>query len=900
MIHTVTRKIADEQHIGQTDGSARCAVRGAPYEDVIVKKPWGYEYLVFENEHVAIWMLQIVRKRKTSMHCHPRKRTGLILLSGDARFHHLEGSISLGRMGVVNIDAGAFHSTEAASVLPIDPVSENGIWVMEIESPPLKEDLCRMSDAYGRAGATYEGADHMVPHPTELLRLQEPEEGETLLRRTFQNLVFTVRKGAIRKDRNCPAPESLVAVIGSDVARASCPRVSRASCPRVEGGTPSSQQGRDALATSEGRTPPTRGANPFMAVGRVSLFQEFREHTKDEDFEGVTVLTIEQEKKVVKISDYIASTIADLGVRHVFGVCGGGAMHLVDSFGGSDRLEYVATHHEQAAAMAAEGYARISGVPGATLVTSGPGGTNAITGVYGAWVDSIPAIYVSGQVTRDTLIGQTGLRQFGIQEGNIIDIVRPITKYAVTITDPDTIRYHVEKACHLATTGRPGPVWIDVPLDIQSRLVNPEELRGYTPEEPSQPCTEYVLNGLVGQCVEMLAQAKRPVLIFGYGVRLSGAEDSLRDLVQRLQIPCVSSWTTSDIIPTADENYVGRSGIMGDRAGNFAVQNADLVLIVGSRMSIPQVGYNYKLFARAAKKIMVDIDEIELKKPSLRPDLPICADAGQFLETLLARVEGDGVVLAVDGWRTRCRRWKEKYPVCLPEYRDNRDKVNSFHFVDRLSEKLGSDAVVVTDMGTSFTCTMQTFRTKAGQRLFTSSGFSSMGFGLPGAIGACYAQSRRKTILITGDGGLQMNIQELQTVAHNRLPLVIFVLNNEGYLTIKLMQQNHFGRYIGSDPSSGLTCPDIVKLAGAYGIEAERIGNQATLDQRLDAVLAHPGPYICEILMPPEQALIPRVSSLKLPDGRIVSKPMEDLYPFLEREEFRANMIVDPVEILNH
>ncbi|MEN6336460.1 MAG: thiamine pyrophosphate-binding protein, partial [Phycisphaerales bacterium] len=740
-------------------------MHGTPYEDVIVKKPWGYEYLVFENEHVAIWLLQIVRKRKTSMHCHPRKRTGLILLSGDARFHHLEGSIPLGRMGVVNIEAGAFHSTEAANDLPIDPVSENGIWVMEIESPPLKEDLCRMSDAYGRAGAMYEGADHMVPHPTEILRLHEPEEGETHLRRTFQNLAFTVRKGLVRKDRNCPSPESLVAVIG-----------------------------RDASKTY---------VNPFMEVGRVASFAEFQENTKGEDFEGVTVLTIEQEKKVVKISDYIASTIADLGVRHVFGVCGGGAMHLVDSFGGSDRLEYIATHHEQAAAMAAEGYARISGVPGATLVTSGPGGTNAITGVYGAWVDSIPTIFVSGQVTRDTLIGGTGLRQFGIQEGNIIDVVRPITKYAVTITDPDTIRYHVEKACHLATTGRPGPVWIDIPLDVQNKLVNPEELRGYTPESPSQPCTEYVLNGLVGQCVEMLSQAKRPVLIFGYGVRLAGAEDSLRDLVQRLRIPCVSSWTTSDIIPTADENYVGRSGIMGDRAGNFAVQNADLVLIVGSRMSIPQVGYNYKLFARAAKKIMVDIDEIELKKPSLRPDLPICADAGQFLTSLLAKVAAVGTVLAIDEWRTRCRNWKEKYPVCLPEYRDNRDKVNSFHFVDRLSEKLGSDAVVVTDMGTSFTCTMQTFRTKAGQRLFTSSGFSSMGFGLPGAIGACFAQGRRKTILITGDGGLQMNIQELQTVVHNKLPLIVFVLNNQGYLTIKLMQQNHFGRYIGSDPSSG-------------------------------------------------------------------------------------------------
>ncbi len=858
MIHTVKKKPTDERHLETVSGPGTGSF---DYEDVIVKKPWGYEYLAFENAHVAIWMLQIVRKRRTSMHCHPRKRTGLVLLSGEAQFHHLEGSIALGRMSAVNVDANTFHSTEAASLLPIQPVSENGIWVMEIETPPLKEDLCRMSDAYGRAGATYEGANQMVFEPSEILKLAEPEEGERLLRRTFQNLVFTVRRGAVRKNRDWPGPNALVAVIG---------RESDIAC-----------------------------SNPFLEVGKVFSFQEFHDNTVFEDFDGITTLTIEEEEKVVKISDYIASTIADMGVRHVFAVCGGGAMHLVDSFGGCDRLEYIATHHEQAAAMAAEGYARIAGGPGAALFTSGPGGTNAITGVYGAWVDSIPTIFVSGQVTQDTLIAETGLRQFGIQEGNIVELVKPITKYAVTVTDPQTIRYHMEKACHLATTGRPGPVWIDVPLDVQSKLVNPDELPGFVPEETEASCSSHVLKGLVAECADMLAQAERPVLIFGYGVRLSRAEDALRDLASRLQIPCVSSWTTSDIIPHADENYVGRSGIMGDRAGNFAVQNADLVLIVGSRMSIPKVGYNYKLFARAAKKIMVDIDAVELKKPSLRPDLPICADAGQFLRVLLAKIEADGTSLSIDAWRSRCKQWKAKYPVCLPEYRDNKDKVNSFYFVDRLSEKLGADAAVVTDMGTSFTCTMQTFRPKFGQRLFTSSGFASMGFGLPGAIGACFARGRRQTILITGDGGLQMNIQELQTVVENQLPLTVFVLNNEGYLTIKLMQQNHFGRYIGSDPSSGLSCPDIIKLARAYGIAAERIGDQSTLDRRLDDVLAQRGPYICEIMMPPEQALIPRVSSLKLPDGRIISKPMEDLYPFLDRDEFKENMIVDPVEILN-
>lgn len=855
MIHTVNRKPTDERNL---EVVCRPERRQFDYRDVIVKKPWGYEYLVFENEHVAIWMLQIIRKRKTSMHCHPRKRTGLILLSGEARFHHLDGSIALNRMNAVNIDASTFHSTEASSLLPIHPVSEDGIWVMEVESPPLKEDLCRMSDTYGRAGTTYEGTGEMVFEPKEILRLAEPAKADACLRQRFQNLVFTVRTGPIPNDKGCPSPSALVAVIG--------------------------------------RKAGAKYASPLMEVGRVSSFQEFHQNTKHESFEGVTTLMIEEEEKVMKVSDYLASAIADLGVRHVFGVCGGGAMHLVDSFGGTDRLEYVATHHEQAAAMAAEGYARIAGGPGAALFTSGPGGTNAITGLYGAWVDSIPTVFISGQVTQDTLIAETGLRQFGIQEGNIVEVVRPITKYAVTITDPQTVRFHVEKACHLATTGRPGPVWIDVPLDVQSRMIDPQEQKGFTPEWPEPSCTDHQLSGLVAECVEMLDKSERPVMIFGYGTRLAGAENAVRDVVARLQIPCVSSWNTSDIVPYADENYVGRSGIMGDRAGNFAVQNADLLLIVGSRMSIPCVGYNYKLFARAAKKIMVDIDEIELKKPSLRPDLPICTDARRFLLAFLGKIDHP---LSIDAWRQRCRGWKVKYPVCLPEYKDNCDKVNSFYFIEQLSARLDADAAVVTDMGTSFTCTMQTFKTKMGQRLFTSSGFASMGFGLPGAIGACMARGRRRTILVTGDGGLQMNIQELQTVVHHQLPLTIFVLNNEGYLTIKLMQQNHFGRYVGTDPSSGLSCPDIVKLAAAYGIGAERIGDQETLDRRLGDVLAQPGPYICEIMMPPEQLLIPRVSSLKLPDGRIISKPMEDLFPFLNRDEFKENMIVDPVEILN-
>ncbi len=856
MLYKVSKKPSDEKYIRDERVNDSDSF---DYSKVVVKKPWGYEYLAFDNDFVAIWMLQIIRKRKTSMHCHPRKKTGLILLSGHATFHHLDGDIEINGWDAINIQAGAFHSTEASSSLLIHPISENGIWVMEIESPPFKKDLCRMADAYGRAETPYEGTSQMVFEPNETLNLLEPQEPEGIFCKKYQDLIFTVRKGHILQDRYFPKPNALVSVIG--------------------------------------REPSIEYTNPFLNIGEVFDFRDFYENVKDEHLGGVMLLTIEREEKLMKLTDYMASYIADLGVKHVFAVCGGGAMHLIDSFGGSKKIKYVATHHEQAAAMAAEGYARISGGLGAALVTSGPGGTNTITGVCGAWVDSIPTIFISGQVTDDTLIKDTGLRQFGIQEGNIVDIVKPITKYAVTVTEPNTIRYHLEKACYLAMSGRMGPVWLDIPLDVQSKLINPEEQPRFTPDKAATSGTEYTLRGLIAECVELLRRAKRPVLISGYGVRLAKAGELLLKLVERLRIPTVSSWTSSDIISTENENYIGRSGIMGDRAGNFTVQNSDLALIVGSRMSIPQVGYNYRLFARAAKKIMVDIDEAELKKPSLKLDLPIQADAKAFLDELQRQLDEKNVFLDIDDWRRRCTNWKKKYPVALPEYKDNKYKVNSFYFVDLLSQKLDSDAVIVTDMGTSFTCTMQTFKTKSGQRLFTSSGFASMGFGLPGAIGACNAVGR-KTILITGDGGLQMNIQELQTVVHYKLPLIIFVLNNEGYLTMKLMQQNHFGRYIGSNPSSGLSCPDIVKLAEAYGIKSERIASQKELNDRLDAVLAEPGPYVCEIMMPEEQPLIPRVSSLKLPDGSIISKPMEDLYPFLDREEFQENMIIEPIEIL--
>ncbi len=594
----------------------------------------------------------------------------------------------------------------------------------------------------------------------------------------------------------------------------------------------------------------------------------------------------------MRLADYVFATVADWGVTHVFAVCGGAAMHLVDAAGLQRRLRYVAVQHEQAAAMAAEGYARITGRPGVVLVTSGPGGTNTLTGVCGAWIDSIPMVVISGQVTTDSLVRDTGLRQFGIQETDIVRLVGPVTKYAVTVENALEIKYHLQKAFHLATTGRPGPVWIDIPLDVQSRLVEPARLKGFLP--PAARTQPAGLRRKAAAIAGALATARRPVIIAGYGIRSAAAQREFRRLVDRLGVPVVTSWTAADLIPTRHTLYAGRSGIFGERAANFAVQNADFLLILGSRLSVPQIGYHWRAFARSAKKAMVDIDAPELQKPSLTLNWAVCADIGEFLREL-APIAGRNGRLSVEPWRRQCRQWKRRYPVVLPEYARMPAGVNSFHFIDVLSRRLDRRAVVVTDMGTSFTCTMQAFQTRAGQRLFTSSGHASMGFGLPGAIGACCAAGR-KVVCISGDGGLQMNVQELQTLVHYRLPVLLFVLNNGGYLTIKLMQKNHFGRLTGSDAGSGLSCPSILRIAKAYGIPAIRFRNAQQLRAGIDRVLAQPGPFLCEIMMPDMQPLVPRLASARRPDGSMAPRPLEDLYPFLDRREFLSNMLVPPWE----
>jgi acetolactate synthase-1/2/3 large subunit len=596
---------------------------------------------------------------------------------------------------------------------------------------------------------------------------------------------------------------------------------------------------------------------------------------------------------MMRVADYIARRIAEAGVRHVFMITGGGAMHLNDALGRVAGLQYICNHHEQACAMAADGYARITGNLGVCCVTTGPGGTNTITGVLGQWLDSVPALYVSGQVRTDVTVASTGLplRQLGDQEADIVAMVESITKYAVLVTDPLSVRYHFEKAVHLARTGRPGPVWLDIPLNVQATMIDEADL---TPYDPREDAVEFDLTKIEAQVAELIGRvraAERPVLLAGAGVRLGNAYDGLQRVADKLNIPVLTAWDAIDLMASDHPLFFGRPSTLGQRPANFIFQNADLLLSVGCRLNVRQIGYTFDSVARAAYKAVVDIDPVELKKKTLVPDMPIHADAKVFFE-ILERQLGDESLASKTDWLAWCAERVRRYPVVLEEYRAETEHVNPYVFCDVLADHLAAEDVVVSSDGSSCVIPIQALRMQRGQRYVVNSGCASMGFGLPAAIGACFAHGRR-TICLEGDGSIQLNIQELQTVVHHKLPLKIFVFNNDGYLSIRTTQKSFFNEnYVGEGARSGVSFPDLTKLAEAYGIKSVRIHNHAELGEKLAEVLSSPGPVLCDVIMTPEQMFSPRVSSQKLPDGRMVSKPLEDMFPFLERAEFLENMII--------
>lgn len=588
-----------------------------------------------------------------------------------------------------------------------------------------------------------------------------------------------------------------------------------------------------------------------------------------------------------RVCDFVAQYISEHGAKKIFMVAGGGLLFLTDGLINCKSLEVVCCHHEQAAAMAAVGHARYSGF-GCAYVTTGCGGTNAITGVLNAWQDNIPCLFISGQCKRKETVRYRGLpiRQLGVQEADIISIVQSITKYAVMLDDPQKVRYELEKAIFLAQEGRPGPVWLDIPLDIQSAWVEMDQLLHFIPPAPPERDTD------LSELKADLAKAERPIVIAGGGIRLSGTREAFRKFVEKNNIPFVCSRMGTDVLPTLHPLNIGRIGNKGMRSANFALQNADLVLVLGSRLSVSSTGQEYRYFARAAKVFVVDIDAEEHKKNTVHVERLYHMDLRRFFLDIQ-----DMPLIDPKPWVEKCTYWREKYPACLPEYYTS-ELINVYVFIEELSKQLLPDSVIVSDTGSTIYVPPQALKTShPGQRYITSGAQAEMGFALPAAVGVSIAGNQREVFAITGDGGLQMNIQELQTLKHYDLPVKLFVWNNNGYLSIRASQNKLFnGRKIGTDSSNGVSFPNLEKIAWAYDLKYVCIPNTESLPDKLREVLDYDGPVVCEVMCIPDQPIVPAVESRIREDGTLVSCPLEDMSPFLPRDEFFAEMVIEPVE----
>ncbi len=589
---------------------------------------------------------------------------------------------------------------------------------------------------------------------------------------------------------------------------------------------------------------------------------------------------------MIKLSDYIAKRLKEVySIRHVFMVSGGGAMHLNDSFG--KYIPYICNHHEQASAIGAEGYARASGNLGVVNVTTGPGGLNCLNGVFGEWTDSVPVLYISGQVKTSTTISscpEISLRQLGDQEVDIVSCVKPLTKYAVSLKNAEDVEYVLDKAIYLATHGRRGPVWIDVPIDLQAAMIDETKLRKYDPKED-----EVVLpdaNCEIDQLKELLRTSKKPLIIAGHGIRLSRGIDEFHALLEKLEIPTVTTMNGFDTVEDENPNFIARIGTVANRAGNFALQNADLVISIGSRNNIRQVSYNYENFAKNAKLVCVDIDKAELDKKTISPALKIHTDAKNFIEKLLSDV--DFKWQKNEEWIEWCKNLKEKFKPLAEAKRVEHAPIEPYYFIDKLIENFREDELVVGGNGSAFLIPFQVGRVKRGQRYIWNSGNASMGYDLPAAIGACFANDKRRTICLAGDGSIMMNLQELQTIAHCELPIKIFVLNNGGYISIQQTQKNFFeGRMTACTVSSGVSLPDFMKIGNAFGLNTVKIDSLENLDEQIQNVLNSKGAVLCEVMLTPNYIFAPKLSAKKLEDGTMVSPTLEDMYPFLERSEFK-------------
>ncbi|MCK9379672.1 MAG: thiamine pyrophosphate-binding protein [Sulfuritalea sp.] len=591
----------------------------------------------------------------------------------------------------------------------------------------------------------------------------------------------------------------------------------------------------------------------------------------------------------MRVADYLMSRLADAGIDHVFLLPGGGAMHLNDGLACEPRITPVPCHHEQACGIAAEAWGRVAGKFGVAMVTTGPGATNIITPVAGAWIESVPMLVISGQVKRADLLRDRPLRQGGVQEVDIVPIVRSITKYAVTVHDPATVRYHLERALHQMMDGRSGPVWLDIPLDVQAAQVDPAELTGYIPEAKTQPD----LDETIQKTLKLLAAAERPLILAGHGVRLAGAAKRFLALAEDLNVPVTTTWNALDLIPWEHPLCVGRPGVVALRAANFAVQNCDLLISIGCRLDNIITAYNPRGLARAAHKIVVDVDAEELAKLDMDIDLRLAVDAGTFIDSLAAQAKA---LRAPDrlSWHRRCADWKQRYAVGEGTPFRTDGPISHYHFVSALSDAAPPDTLVSTgSSGLGVEAFYTVFRNKAGQRVFLTSGLGAMGYGLPAAIGACLASNRRPMIAVESDGSLQLNLQELATLKAQNLPICLVIMNNGGYCSIRNTQRNYFQeRYLGIDPDSGLWLPDLERVAAVYDLPFRRITDARSIDEALREAMALPRPCLIDVRLMENETLVPKSAAVAQPDGSMISMPLEDMSPLLPLEQLRAEMLI--------
>lgn len=821
------------------------------YSKVIVKKPWGQEYLIFENENVAIWVLKIKRGAQTSMHCHPNKKTSLVVLEGKVVCSTLENSFAKGPNGGLMIPKGVFHQT----AVPQD--TDHDAWVMEIESPVNKRDLVRLKDMYGRVGQGYEKKNHYSNklQNYNYLSLNTSNAYHNVQKR-FENASLALKKIS-----------------------------SQAQLDELK-----EYADDDVLSVLSGKWLGLDGA-PLIEVGDTISVRDIKKISILKYSEPLELLIVKKMDKIWKVSDYLVSFLKSQNIKDVFLVPGDSNVHLLDSLGKEEYINYFSNQTEKGASLAAESYGKITNNLGVLIVSSGGCGPNTLPGVANSWIDSTPMLVISGQARSDQDFDGK-VRQLGNKALNIIDIVSPVTKYVVKITDPKTIRYHLEKAVYEAKSGRPGPVWIDLPIDIQGALINTDELEVFSPPELPALDNE-LLESQNKEILKLLKASERPVLIIGNGVHLSAAENDLLNLLDKFKVPVLTTRKGADLIGENYEYFFGHSGVYGQRRSNFIVQNADLIIAIGARLSIPQIGRSTQLFAREAKKISIDIDQNELEKETIKFDLKIKSDAKLFIISFIDAIKNEK--FEFNEWLSQCRHWAKIFNPMNEGYA-HKKWVNHYLFIHELSALVSSQTLFCVDGCNLMNTMMHIFNFKLGQRMVGSTGIELPGFSVPGAIGMSIA-CEKDVICLTEAQGFYPNIHELQTIITNHLPVKIFVFQNGGNSHVRKIQEDHFGsRYVATDPDLKKFSPKISLICEAYKINYKKISQSENMQEEIRSILSSEGPIVCEVLVDPDQELIPRVGFTISDSGKWIAKPLEDMYPYLDRDLLKKEMLIPLVQ----